>query len=157
MSNFHGKTACFCIHFNFVLMTTCFCSFHHFTIILCCFSNSDPWFILTPCLFGTWVYVMSLTAFHIVLPLIKAIVITHFQFQLSHCTILLNAFLKFYPFHHEQNSKLHTLVFLIEGEEIEGGAFVSYFSIKRGCNRRGYACQQLFNRKGELREDSSCW
>ena len=50
---------------------------------------------------------ISLTAFHIVVPLNKAIVLTHFQFQLSHSTVLLHVVLKFCPFRHEQNSKLH--------------------------------------------------
>jgi len=105
-------------------MTSCLCSWYHFTIILCCFSNSEPPFILTspiywiseffptplflrtPCLFGTWEYVISLTAFCIVLPLIKAIVTSYFQFQLFHSTILLHAVLKFWPLCHKQKWKL---------------------------------------------------
>ena len=31
------------------------------------------------------------------------------------------------------------------------------FQKKEDANRRGYACRQLFNRKGVLREGGSCW
>ena len=31
------------------------------------------------------------------------------------------------------------------------------FQYKEGANRRGYACRQLFNRKGMLRDGGSCW
>ena len=123
-ANFHGKITCFFIYFSFVLYDNLFCSFYHCTIVLCCFSNSDPPFILTPhllkyrafsnflfirtpCSFGSWKYVISLTAFHIVLPLFKATVMTHIQFQLSHSTILVHAVLKFCPFCHKPKSNLH--------------------------------------------------